>query len=69
MVCPLYHEKECVYVSGSAFIHMCIGLARMQGVWWGLCRWLGGSTKSFGCKPTCTKTNKSHLNFIRNHIP
>ena len=32
MVCPLYHVKGCVYVSGSTYLHMCIGLARMQGV-------------------------------------
>ena len=32
MVCPLYHGKGCVHVSGSTYLHMCIGLARMQGV-------------------------------------
>ena len=33
-------KKGCVYVSGSTYLHMCIGLARMQGVWWRWCRWL-----------------------------
>ena len=25
-------EKGCVHVSGSTYLHMCIGLAKMEGV-------------------------------------
>ena len=35
MVCSRHHGKE-MFVSGSTNLHMGIGLAKMQDVWWNL---------------------------------